>query len=109
MAELAEHGIETIDLVAVNLYPFVETVSKAGVTLEDALENIDIGGPTMLRAAAKNFPSVAVVVDPADYAWVADKIADGGLSDEDRRGLAAKAFRHVSEYDSAVTGYLAGR
>ena len=108
MAELSEHGIETIDLVAVNLYPFVETISNAGVTLDDALENIDIGGPTMLRAAAKNFPSVAVVVDPADYAWVAGKIADGGLSDEDRRGLAAKAFRHVSEYDSAVTGYLAG-
>ena len=108
MAELAEHGIQTIDLVAVNLYPFVETVSRPSVTLEDALENIDIGGPTMLRAAAKNFPSVAVVVDPDDYGWVADKLATGGLTDEDRRGLAAKAFRHVSEYDSAVTGYLGG-
>ena len=106
MAELSAHGIETIDLVAVNLYPFVETVSQPGVTLDDALENIDIGGPTMLRAAAKNFPSVAVVVDPEDYEWVADKIADGGLTADDRRNLAAKAFRHVSEYDSAVTGYL---
>ena len=108
MAELSSHGIETIDLVVVNLYPFVATVSRPDVTLDDALENIDIGGPTMLRAAAKNFPSVAVVVDPEDYGWVGDKLAGGGLTAEDRRGLAAKAFRHVSEYDSAVTGYLAG-
>ncbi len=106
MAELSAHGIETVDLVVVNLYPFVATVSRPGVTLDDALENIDIGGPTMLRAAAKNFPSVAVVVDPADYSWVADKLAGNGLTEEDRRGLAAKAFRHVSEYDAAVTGYL---
>ena len=67
LEELAKHGMELINLVAVNLYPFVETISKPGVTLDDALENIDIGGPTMLRAAAKNFPSVAVVVDPDDY------------------------------------------
>ncbi len=106
MAELSAHGIETIDLVVVNLYPFVETISRPGVTLDDALENIDIGGPTMLRAAAKNYPSVAVVVDPADYGWVADKLCGEGLTEEDRRGLAAKAFRHVSEYDAAVTGYL---
>ena len=108
LAELADHGIEAIDLVAVNLYPFVATVSNPDVTLDDALENIDIGGPTMLRAAAKNFPSVAVVVDPADYGWVADKLAGGGLSHDDRRNLAAKAFRHVSVYDAAVTGYLTG-
>ena len=106
MAELLTHGIETIDLVVVNLYPFVATISRLDVTLDDALENIDIGGPTMLRAAAKNFPSVAVVVDPEDYGWVADKLAAEGLTAADRRGLAAKAFRHVSEYDSAVTGYL---
>ena len=106
VAELAEHGIETIDLVAVNLYPFVTTVSNPDVTLDDALENIDIGGPTMLRAAAKNFPSVVVVVDPADYSWVAERMAGGGLSMEERRGLAAKAFHHVSQYDTAVTGYL---
>ena len=106
VAELAEHGIETIDLVAVNLYPFVATVSNPDVTLDDALENIDIGGPTMLRAAAKNFPSVVVVVDPADYSWVAERMAGGGLSMEERRGLAAKAFHHVSQYDTAVTGYL---
>ncbi len=108
MAELAAHGIETIDLVVVNLYPFADTISRSDVTLEDALENIDIGGPTMLRAAAKNFPSVAVVVDPDDYEWVADKLSADGLTEEDRRGLAAKAFRHVSEYDAVVTRYLAG-
>ena len=106
MAELKNQGIDTIDLVVVNLYPFVETISKADVTLADALENIDIGGPTMLRAAAKNFPSVAVIVDPADYTWVGEKLAGGGLTTEDRRRLAAKAFHHVSIYDSAVTGYL---
>ena len=106
MVELAEHGIDLIDLVAVNLYPFQATISKPGVTLDDALENIDIGGPTMLRAAAKNFPSVAVVVDPADYPWVAEKLAGDGLSHEERRALATKAFRHVSLYDAAVTGYL---
>ena len=78
MEELAAHGIGTIDLVAVNLYPFAATISKPDVTLDDALENIDIGGPTMLRAAAKNYPSVAVVVDPADYDWVAERLAGGG-------------------------------
>ena len=106
MAELQAHSIEPIDLVAVNLYPFVETVAKPGVTLDDALENIDIGGPTMLRAAAKNYPSVAVVVDPADYDWVAEKLLADSLTPEDRRRLAAKAFNHVSVYDAAVTGYL---
>ena len=106
MAELAEHSIGLIDLVVVNLYPFQATISKPGVTLDDALENIDIGGPTMLRAAAKKFPSVTVVVDPTDYSWVAEKLAADGLSHEERRALAAKAFRHVSMYDAAVTGYL---
>ncbi len=107
MAELEAHGIKGIDLVAVNLYPFADTISRSGVSLEEALENIDIGGPAMLRAAAKNFPSVAVVVDPADYEWVADKLSAGGLSSDNRRKLAAKAFRHVSEYDAVVTNYLA--
>ena len=106
-AELDHHGIDPIDLVVVNLYPFVETISKPDVTLEEALENIDIGGPTMLRAAAKNFASVAVLVDPSDYPWVADKLEGEGLSLEERRKLAAKAFRHVAIYDTAVTGYLA--
>ena len=108
MDQLQGQGIGLIDLVAVNLYPFVATISQPSVTLEDALENIDIGGPSMLRAAAKNFPSVAVVVDPADYDWVAGKLADGGLSAEERRRLAAKAFSHVAVYDAAVAGYLAG-
>ena len=107
MAELNQHGIGAIDVVVVNLYPFVETVSKAGVTLDDALENIDIGGPTMLRAAAKNFPSVAVVVDPSDYDWVADALAGDGLNPQQRRSLATKAFQHVAVYDAAVAGYLA--
>ena len=106
MAELEQHGIGPIDVVVVNLYPFVETVSKAGVTLDDALENIDIGGPTMLRAAAKNFPSVAVVVDPSDYQWVADALAGPGLDAQQRRALAAKAFQHVAVYDAAVADYL---
>ena len=106
VSELEKHDIAPIDLVVGNLYPFVETISKPDVTLEDALENIDIGGPTMLRAAAKNFPSVAVVVDPADYEWVADRLAGAGLSEEERRGLAAKAFSHVAEYDATVAGYL---
>ena len=106
MAELDVHGIGTIDVVVVNLYPFVETVSTPGVTLDDALENIDIGGPTMLRAAAKNFPSVAVVVDPADYEWVGDALAGDGLDQEQRRSLATKAFQHVAVYDAAVADYL---
>ena len=106
MEELGRQGIQPIDVVVVNLYPFVDTISRPGVTLGDALENIDIGGPTMLRAAAKNFPSVTVVVDPADYAWVADRLVDSGLTMEDRRCLAHKAFQHVSRYDTAVAGYL---
>jgi len=79
MEELARHGITAIDLVAVNLYPFVQTVSREGVTLEEALENIDIGGPTMIRASAKNFPAVIVIVDPADYQPVLEKLKKGDL------------------------------
>lgn len=107
LEELEQHGIGPIDLVVGNLYPFVATISQPDVTLEDALENIDIGGPTMLRAAAKNFNSVAVVVDPADYNWVAEKLSGEGLSDSERRTLAAKAFQHVAGYDATVAGYLA--
>ena len=107
MAELDQHGIGPIDVVVVNLYPFVETISKLDVTLDDALENIDIGGPTMLRAAAKNFPSVAVVVDPSDYEWVAEALSGPGLDAQQRRALAAKAFQHVAVYDAAVADYLA--
>ncbi len=106
MAELAENKIEVIDLVAVNLYPFVQTVAKAGVTLDDALENIDIGGPTMIRAAAKNFPSVVVVVDAADYQLVLEKLKGGGLDLAERKRLAQKAFQHVAVYDTAISQYL---
>ena len=106
LAELENQSIDPIDLVAVNLYPFVATIRRPDVTLADALENIDIGGPTMLRAAAKNFAAVAVIVDPSDYPWIADKIAANALTFADRRQLAAKAFRYVAEYDAAVTAYL---
>ena len=106
LAELARHRIDTIDVVVSNLYPFEQTIADPSTTLTDALENIDIGGPSMLRAAAKNFPSVTVVCDPSDYGWVADKLAEGDLTDEDRRRLAQKAFGHVSRYDNAVASYL---
>ncbi|MDD5127325.1 MAG: bifunctional phosphoribosylaminoimidazolecarboxamide formyltransferase/IMP cyclohydrolase [Dehalococcoidales bacterium] len=106
MKELKANKIEPIDMVVVNLYPFVQTVAKEGVTLADALENIDIGGPTMIRAAAKNFPSVIVVVDPADYAVVLEKLAKGGLDQAERKRLAQKAFQHVAAYDTAISQYL---
>ncbi len=107
VAELSERGIDGIDVVVGNLYPFVETIRKSGVTLEDALENIDIGGPTMIRAAAKNFPSVIVIVDPADYGWIGERMRQANaLTLEERKGLALKAFRHVAQYDAAVSRYL---
>ncbi len=106
MKELAEKHIDKIDLVAVNLYPFVQTVTKEGVTLQDALENIDIGGPTMIRAAAKNFPGVIVVVDPADYPVVLEKLQKGDLSLDERKRLAQKAFQHTAIYDTAIASYL---
>jgi phosphoribosylaminoimidazolecarboxamide formyltransferase/IMP cyclohydrolase len=106
MQELDSHKIGLIDLVVVNLYPFVETVSRADVTLEDALENIDIGGPTMIRAAAKNFPAVLVVVDPADYDTLIEKLKAGQVDQAFRRKLAQKAFQHVALYDTAISQYL---
>ena len=106
MAELAKNKIEMIDLVAVNLYPFVQTVAKEGVTLDEALENIDIGGPTMIRAAAKNFPSVIVVVDPTDYQPVLERLRQGNLPLDERKRLAQKAFQHVAMYDTAISQYL---
>ena len=106
MEELARHNIGEINLVAVNLYPFVQTVSKKGVTLDEALENIDIGGPTMIRAAAKNFPSVIVVVDPADYTAVLEKLKEGKVDLAERKRLAQKAFQHVAIYDTAISQYL---
>jgi len=106
MAQLAEHNMETIDLVAVNLYPFVQTVAREGVELQEALENIDIGGPTMIRASAKNFPGVIVIVDPADYQPVLEKLQKGDLPQDERQRLAQKAFQHVALYDTAISQYL---
>ena len=106
VAELEQNKIGFIDLVAVNLYPFRETVAKAEVSLDEALENIDIGGPTMIRAAAKNFPDVLVVVDPADYASLLEHLRRGGVRGEERKKLAQKAFQHVAAYDTAIAQYL---
>ncbi|MBI4742879.1 MAG: bifunctional phosphoribosylaminoimidazolecarboxamide formyltransferase/IMP cyclohydrolase [Betaproteobacteria bacterium] len=108
MATIAQHGIDTIDLVCVNLYPFRETVAQPGVTLEDAIENIDIGGPAMVRSSAKNYAGVAVVTDPEDYlALLAEMRAnDGALSLATRFGLAKKAFTYTARYDSAIANWL---
>ena len=102
------HGIQPIDLVVVNLYPFEQTVAKPDVTLHEAIENIDIGGPSMLRSAAKNHESVTVVVDPADYAEVSAQIkATGNTTLELRRRLAAKVFARTAAYDAAIASHLA--
>jgi phosphoribosylaminoimidazolecarboxamide formyltransferase/IMP cyclohydrolase len=106
LAQLTENRIELIDMVVVNLYPFVETVTKAGVSLDEALENIDIGGPSMIRSAAKNFPSVLVVVDPGDYDSILQKLRRGNLGLPYRKRLAQKAFQHVALYDTAIAQYL---
>jgi phosphoribosylaminoimidazolecarboxamide formyltransferase/IMP cyclohydrolase len=107
MQQLKENNIESIDVVVVNLYPFVQTVSKPDVTLEDAIENIDIGGPTMVRASAKNHESVAIVTKSEDYGEVLDEIEKNGeTSLELRRKLAVKAFNHTASYDTAIDEYL---
>ena len=108
MATLKQHDIPTIDLVVVNLYPFAATIAKPGCTLEDAIENIDIGGPTMVRAAAKNHGHVAIVTDPADYADVLAEMQtnQGAVSDATRFDLAKKAFSHTAAYDSMISNYL---
>ena len=111
LAVMAEHGIPAIDLVVVNLYPFRETVAKPGCTLDDAIENIDIGGPTMVRAAAKNHGNeqggVGVVTDPEDYAPILEELKAGGaLSYKTRFALAKKAFTHTARYDSAIANWL---
>ncbi len=105
-AQMEELGYEPIDLLAVNLYPFRETIAREGVTDAEAIEQIDIGGPAMLRSAAKNHENVWVVVDPADYDQVADAIAGGEADAGLRRALAAKVFAHTSAYDRAITSYL---
>lgn len=105
--QMKQNGIKPIDLVVVNLYPFVQTIAREGVTIEEAIENIDIGGPAMVRSAAKNHAYVTVIVDPADYKAVADEIArSGGVSIEKRRRLAVKAFAHTAAYDAEIAGYL---
>jgi phosphoribosylaminoimidazolecarboxamide formyltransferase/IMP cyclohydrolase len=108
MQELKKQKIEPIDVVAVNLYPFEQTIAKPGVTFADALEQIDIGGPTMLREAAKNHPHVLVVCDPVDYTEVLHRLKTGHKDLEWRRRLATKVFRHTSGYDAAIAHYLAG-
>jgi phosphoribosylaminoimidazolecarboxamide formyltransferase/IMP cyclohydrolase len=106
LSQLRQHHIEPIDMVVVNLYPFVETVTRAGVSLDEALENIDIGGPSMIRSAAKNFSDVLVVVDPGDYDAILQKLRKGSIDSRYRKRLAQKAFQHVALYDTAIAQYL---
>jgi phosphoribosylaminoimidazolecarboxamide formyltransferase/IMP cyclohydrolase len=106
LQELDAAGIEPIDLVVCNLYPFEKTIAKSGVTENEAVEQIDIGGPAMVRAAAKNFMSVAVVVDPGWYPRVLEAVAKGGIDEDTRRELARLAFAHTSRYDGAIVRYL---
>ncbi|MBK6743800.1 MAG: bifunctional phosphoribosylaminoimidazolecarboxamide formyltransferase/IMP cyclohydrolase [Hydrogenophilales bacterium] len=108
VATMQAHGIGNIDLVCVNLYPFVQTVSKPGCTLKDAIENIDIGGPAMVRSSAKNHAFVTIVTDPADYAKVVEEMkANGGaVTDKTRFSLAIKAFEHTAAYDGAIANHF---
>ncbi|HFQ95756.1 MAG TPA: bifunctional phosphoribosylaminoimidazolecarboxamide formyltransferase/IMP cyclohydrolase [Anaerolineae bacterium] len=105
-AELARLGLAPIDLVVCNLYPFQQTVARPGVNEEEALEQIDIGGVTLLRAAAKNYPRVIVLTDPADYDWVIEALEGGGPDLEQRRRLALKAFQHTAAYDAIISRWL---
>ncbi len=111
VAAMEQHGIPPIDMVVVNLYPFARTVADPACTMDEAIENIDIGGPTMVRAAAKNHAFVAVVTDPADYPRLAAALAKGGgaLGGEERYALAAKAFSHTAEYDGMISSWLTAR
>ena len=111
METIAQHDITPIDLVVVNLYPFAETIAKPGVTREEAVENIDIGGPSMIRSAAKNHASVAVVVSPSDYPAILAELQknDGTLSQETRTRLAVQAYAHTAAYDATITNYLAAQ
>jgi len=108
MEEIKKHGIDTIDMVVVNLYPFEETISRPGVSFAEAVENIDIGGPAMLRSASKNFQDVAVIVDPSDYEKIVGEIKNlkGDLSYRTRLELAKKVFRHTSRYDTIIADYF---
>ena len=107
MRQLKDNGIDTIEMVCVNLYPFEATIAREGVTMEDAVENIDIGGPSMLRSAAKNFRDVTVVCDPSDYAQVLEEISTlGNTTPSTRLRLSAKAYTHTAEYDSHIATYM---
>jgi phosphoribosylaminoimidazolecarboxamide formyltransferase / IMP cyclohydrolase len=106
LEELRKQGWGPIDLVAVNLYPFEETIARPGVTLEEAIENIDIGGVTLIRAAAKNHQRVTLVCQPTDYPSVLEELRGGSVSAETRRTLAVKGFAHTAHYDAAITAYL---
>ena len=106
MKQIGELGVKPIDIVVVNLYPFKETILKEGVTLEEAIENIDIGGPTMLRSAAKNNQDVIVIVDPADYERVIEELEGGGVSKETKFYLASKVFEHTAHYDAMIAKYM---
>lgn len=108
VATMKQHGIEPIDMVVVNLYPFKETIAKADSTFEDAIENIDIGGPAMLRSAAKNFQSVTVITDPADYSLVLSEMKKSGgeVSYETNMNLAFKVYSATSQYDGMIAAYL---
>jgi phosphoribosylaminoimidazolecarboxamide formyltransferase / IMP cyclohydrolase len=104
---MAQNGIKPIDLVVVNLYPFRQTIAKPDVTIEEAIENIDIGGPTMVRSSAKNHSWVTIVVDPADYELIINELTTTEtISLATRKKLAVKAFRHTAEYDTAIDRYL---
>jgi len=106
MAAIAAHGIDTIDILVVNLYPFEATVAKPGCTLEDAIENIDIGGPAMVRSAAKNWKDVAVLTDASQYAQVLSELKNGGLTLKTKFALSVAAFNRISQYDGAISNYL---
>jgi phosphoribosylaminoimidazolecarboxamide formyltransferase / IMP cyclohydrolase len=106
MAALAEHHIDTIDVLVVNLYPFESTVAKPGCTLEDAIENIDIGGPAMVRSAAKNWKDVAVLTDASQYATVIAELKAGGVTQKTKFALSVAAFNRISQYDGAISDYL---
>src|SRR5688500_2016907 len=105
-AVMREQGIEPIDVLVINLYPFAETIARPDCRYEDAIENIDVGGPAMLRAAAKNHARVTVLVDPSDYAAALGELRGGNVSEPTRRRLAAKAFGHTAHYDALVSGWL---
>ncbi len=106
LAAMQQHGIAPIDLLAVNLYPFRETVARPETTFAQAIEQIDIGGPSMLRSAAKNHQSVIVIVDPEDYSSIITRLKSGGVAPNERQALATKVFAHTAAYDAAILGYL---